>query len=366
MHAFPTPRAINSMPFDGRPACTFCDLCAGFGCSTGARGSTLETLVPRAEQTGRCRVLARTMVHTITVDDRGRATGCIYFDANGVERAIRASVVCVCCSAVESARLLLLSRSRHFPDGLANRSGLVGRNLQFHSSSLARARVNRAAPLQCDRRFLGQSAADHYFLPDGVAPWPKGGTLRFSVQRPRPIFDALRRVLPSTDRVTWGEPLKRALRDYYVDSCELVAEIFHDFVPNARTFVDLDDRVTDTRGLPVARLHVSRSDHHAPAGAWLADRALEAFDALGAVDGARGEIGGINNAMAHGTCRAGTDASASVLNAFCQSHDVPNLFVVDGSFMPTSGGVPSTLTILANSFRTADYIRDQARQGDLR
>jgi choline dehydrogenase-like flavoprotein len=365
LHAFPTPHAINSIPFDGRPACTFCDRCAGFGCPTGARGSTLETLLPRAERTGRCRVLARAMVHTIMVNDRGQATGCVYFDADGVERSIYATVICVSCSAVESARLLLLSRSRQFPDGLANRNGLVGRHLQFQASSAARARANWTAPRAYDARFLDHSVADHYFLPEGTVPWAKGGTIQFDAGRPRPIVDALRKAVPSTDRVVWGEPLKRALRDYYRDGCELSAEIFHDFIPNSRTFVDCDDRTTDKWGLPVARLHVSQCNHHRLAGAWLANRALEAFDALGAVDGAPGRIGGINHAMAHGTCRAGTNPATSVLNQFCQTHDVPNLFVVDGSFMPTSGGVPSTLTILANSFRTADYIRQQARHGPL-
>jgi choline dehydrogenase-like flavoprotein len=330
-----------------------------------ARGSMLETLLPRAEQTGRCQVRPRSMVHTITVDGRGRATGCLYFGADGVERAVRADVVCVSCSAVESARLLLASRSRDFRDGLANRSGLVGRHLQLQASSLARARVTSVAPRPYDRQALGCSAADHYFLPENVATWPKGGTMQFCIERPRPIFDALKRALPHTSRVLWGEPLKRQLRDYYRDSCALFAEIFHDFVPNAGTFVDLDDRVVDKWGLPVARLHLTPPDHHRVAGAWLADRVIDAFAALGAAEPARGQIGGVNHVMTHGTCRAGTDAATSVLNPFCQTHDVPNLFVVDGSFMPTSGGVPSTLTILANGFRTADYIREQARRGDL-
>jgi len=365
LHAFPTPRAVNSVPFDGRPPCTYCDRCAGFGCPTGARGSTLETLLARAERTGRCRVLSRAMAHRVTINASGRATGCVYFDSEGVERAVHATVVCVCCSAVESARLLLLSRSKLFPDGLANRSGLVGQHLQFQASSTVRARVTSTEVQSHDRRFLCHSVADHYFLPDHEAAWPKGGTIQFDVSRPRPIVDALRQAVPSTDRVLWGEPLKRALRDYYLAKCELSAEIFHDFVPNARTFVDCDDRVTDRWGLPVARLHVTPCDHHRAAGSWLADRALDVFDALQASHAARGQVGGINRAMAHGTCRAGRHSATSVLNPFCQTHDVPNLFVVDGSFMPTSGGVPSTLTILANSFRTADYIRAEARTGGL-
>ncbi|MEM1207608.1 MAG: GMC family oxidoreductase, partial [Acidobacteriota bacterium] len=185
---FPTPRSVNSVPYGGRPACSYCQMCAGVGCRTGAKGSTQATLLARAEATGRCRVLPESSAFEITVDRSGRARGCWYRDARGATREIRARLVCVCCSAVESARLLLLSRSRRFPEGLGNGGGRVGRHLQLHASSMAVADVpNDARPeLQLDdpHPFLGRSVMDHYFLPPGVSNLAKGGLLRFGLGQP--------------------------------------------------------------------------------------------------------------------------------------------------------------------------------------
>ena len=366
---FPTPRAINSRPYGGRPACSFCDFCAGFGCPTGARGSTQETLLPWAERTGRCEIRAESMVREITVDRNGRATGCVYIDKSGTEHRVSASLVCVCSSAVESARLLLMSRSPQFPAGLANGSGLVGRHLQFHAGSTGRARFRYDRrldkPLHDRHPFLERSVMDHYFLPDGVAPFPKGGLHRFGISTIRPIRVARYVAFNGPDGAVWGTKLKERLREYVAEARGLDFEVFHDFVPNRNTFVDLDPQVKDKWGLPVARIHMTEPEHHRVAGRWLVDRGLEILDAMGADEIIAGSAGYTNGVMAHGTCRAGTDPSTSVLNEYCRAHEVPNLFVVDGSFMPTSGGAPSTLTIIANSLRTADYVVARARRGDL-
>ena len=142
-------------------------------------------------------------------------------------------------------------------------------------------------------------------------------------------------------------------------------EVFHDSPPTQGTFVELDPEVKDKWGLPVARINVTTSNYQKLVGQWLMDRGLEILKQMGAEDIASTAIGSNASFMIHGTCRAGKNPSLSVLNEFCQMHDVPNLFVVDGSFMPTSGGVPTTLTILANSFRTAEYIWKSSKTGDL-
>lgn len=366
LHSFPTPRAVNSQAYQGRPACGFCDSCGGYGCPTGARGSTQEALLPRAEQTGRCEVRPNSMVREITVRRDGRAGGCIYLDEEGVEHRIQARVVCVCCSAVESARLLLMSKSSLFPDGLANGSGLVGRNLQFHTNSTGRARFRLSSrpelSTERDNFFLGRSVMDHYFLPDGVSPLPKGGTIRFGIASPDPISVA-RRLLRDGDQVVWGEPLKRRLQEYYQNTVETVFEVFQDFIPNSGTYVELDPEVTDRWGLPSARIYLDSPDHHEVASRWLLERGLEIFDEMGADEIGEGSFGNVSEVLVHGTCRAGTEPSTSVLDDFCRAHEVPNLFVVDGSFMPTSGGAAPTLTIFANSFRTADHIIEEANKG---
>lgn len=365
---FPTPRAINSIPHAGRPACSYCSFCSGFGCPTGARGSTQEALLPRAEQTGRCEVRADAMVRSITLNSAGRASGCIYFDSAGTEHFLRASIVCVCCSAVESARLLLMSTSPAFPNGLANGSGLVGRHLQFHSGSTGRSRFrydSHPNEALSDRRPLQRSLMDHYFLPKEVSVFPKGGVHRFDFAISWPIRTAFHVAFNGRDGALWGKALKARLKSYFAEARGIDFEVFHDFIPNRSTYVELDPIVTDRWGLPVARIHLAQPEHHQVAGKWLVDRGLEVLDRMGGIDLSIAGTGYVNGVMTHGTCRAGTHRRTSVLNQFCQAHEIPNLFVVDGSFMPTSGGAPSTLTIIANSLRTARYIIHRAKSGDL-
>jgi choline dehydrogenase-like flavoprotein len=364
-HAFPTPRAINSIPYGGRPPCAYCAFCGGYGCAVGARGSVQEALLPRAEQTGRCEIRATSMVCRITQAADGRATGCIYVDERGVEHRVESRIVCVCASAVESARLLLLSASSRSPSGLANGNGLVGRHLQFHAGSFGRGRFrydrHASLPRAHAGRVLVGSMMDHYFLPSGVAAWPKGGVHRFGVERTFPIGTAQSVARDGPDGWLWGDALKRRLREHFHDYLEVSFEVFQDFVPNDETYMTLDPEIRDKWGLPVARIHLVESDHHGVAGRWLLDRGLETLDRMGADALIPEKAGVLNHVMVQGTCRAGADPATSVLDAFCRAHEVPNLFVVDGSFMPTSGGAPTTLTILANSFRTADFIVSRSR-----
>jgi choline dehydrogenase-like flavoprotein len=359
-----TPRAINSVPYDGRPACSDCSFCAGFGCPTGARGTVQETVLARAEATGRCEVREQAMVREIVIGRDGLAAGCVYIDAQNHEQRVRGRVVCVCCSAVESARLLLLSRSPQFPDGAANDGGLVGRHLQFHVGTTGRGRFpidRQVGPSPSEMRHgLGVSIHDFLDWDDSPSGWPRGGILRFDMKRVHPIMSARRVARSRTGDLLWGERLRTALRTHLAESCEVEFEAFQEFIPNEETFVELDPQIRDKWGLPVARIYVSEPSHHRLAGEHLREKGLQILTAMGAIELTPGDAGYLNGVMVHGTCRAGGHASQTVLNAFCQSHAVANLFVVDGSFMPTSGAAASTLTIMANSLRTADYILDLA------
>jgi choline dehydrogenase-like flavoprotein len=347
-HPFPTPRAINSRPYDGRPACSYCRVCASYGCPVGARGTSQETFIAHAERTGRCEVRPLSMVREIVVADGDRASGCSYFDAEGREHFAPGRVVCISASAVESARLLLLSRSARFPDGLANETGQVGCNLQFHAVTMGQAlfELDRAPAelLRNDFPFLGRSIADFYFLPDGISDLPKGGMIRFGIA---PQVSGPRYFTPSSEQRV------------------LYFEAFHDFVPNAQTFVTLDDAVTDRWGLPAAQIHLDLPPHHRRAGRFLADRAFEVYEDLGATEGVTTDVGGTSSYLVHGTCRAGRDPATSVLDSFCRAHGLRNLYVADGSFMPTSGGASTTLTIVANALRTADHILERGSRLEL-
>jgi choline dehydrogenase-like flavoprotein len=222
-----------------------------------------------------------------------------------------------------------------------------------------------ASHLQMRVNHLGRSVMDYYFIPHGLPSLPKGGLLQFGLTRPNPISVAQRIADDGPGKLIWGESLKHQLRDYFLSSREIEFEVFHDFIPSDGTFVDLDPDVRDRWGLPVARIHVESVDHHATAGRWLLERGIEILGELGTEDIKVFGEALIGRHLIHGTCRAGMNQESSVVNQFCQLHEVPNLLVVDGSFMPTSGGVPTTLTIVANSFRTADHILDEMRKGTL-
>ena len=353
LHPFPTPRAIASRPYEGRPGCAYCDRCASWGCPVGARGTSQEALLARAEASGLCQILPDSHVFEITTDTRGQATGVRYFtrDEHGElrEEQALARMVFVCASAIESARLLLLSRSPLFPDGLGNEHGLVGRHLQFHAVSMGQALFelgssDAAALLGDPHPFLGRSVMDHYFLPEGISDLAKGGVLRFGMAPQVPGGPGL-------------APNENQRLLYF--------EAFHDFLPNAGTYVELDTEVKDQFGLPVAHIHLDLPAHHRRAGRWLADRAFDVFEDLGALEGLTTDVGGTSSYLVHGTCRAGKDPATSVLDPFCRVHALPNLYVVDGSFLPTSGGAAPTLTILANALRTADHVLERSRRGEL-
>lgn len=371
LHPFPTPRGINSQEYQGRPACGYCPFCASYGCPVGARGTSQETLIARAEATGRCEVRPGSTVREIRVDRAGRATGCLYLDEDGREHEVRARVVCVCCSAVESARLLLLSTSGRFPGGLANGNGRVGRHLQFHGVTVGYGRFppdRGPDPAWGSPMVLNRSLMDHYFLPEGVSDPAKGGLLRFDLSDPDPAWvagaSAARSSAENGDRAGSGaHGLWRSAR--LPPDRGVYFEIFHDFLPNAGTWMELDPQVRDDRGLPVARIHLDRPAHQRRAGEWLAQRAFEILDDLGAGEHGLTDLGGTSRYLVHGTCRAGKDPGTSVLDEHCRCHEVPNLYVVDGSFMPTSGGAPPTLTILANSFRVASHLLERFRAGEV-
>jgi choline dehydrogenase-like flavoprotein len=290
-----------------------------------------------------------------------------YYDATGKVVEQRARVICISATAIESARLLLNSRSSGFPRGLANGSGLVGKNLTF--STLAEGSGEfEVARLPPDLRphhqvhFLQRSLRDFYFIAERHGGYDKGGTLNFVLPHRNPIATAAR-VSRRGRPPLWGEALNRALRRYYDDVREIEFEVFGEFLPNPGTYVSVDGEVKDRWKIPSATIHVRKHASDVQNSRWLRDKGLEVLRAAGASATIAESAGATTYVLQHGTCRFGTDPTTSVLDRFCRSHEVSNLYVVDGSFMPTSGGVPSTLTIMANAFRVADHLVKRLRSG---
>lgn len=372
LHPFPVPRAIitRPMPKTGaaaestRQPCHYCALCGSYGCEVGAKSSTAEALLPAAERAG-AQIESGAMVYEIPVDSRGRAHGVRWVDAEGRRRETAAEHVVVAASALESARLLLLSRSRRFPHGLGNDRDQVGRNLTFNTLTKAQvflraenipspygARLFDTAP------FVGRALQDFRRLPADGASFGRGGTLNFLWAHPNPIY-AAEPLIRSGERLVWGEELMERLEDRFVGGRMLEVEGYSDWLPTAEGRVDLDPQVTDAWGLPAARITVERHPSDAATSARLARHATDALAEFGEHPSVT-DVGGETWVLQGGTCRMGQNPDTSVTNGTGRIHGVPNVWVSDGGALPTSGGVPCTETILANAFRVADHLRDAA------
>lgn len=366
-HSLPTARGILSRPHKGRSPCSYCALCGSYGCEHGAKASTNASLIPAAIATGKVELRANCMATQVTVDSKGNAKSVVYLDKDGVSQEQPAKIIVVSCTAIESARLLLNSKSARFPNGLANDNGLVGKNLVFSSfgESKATFRVSKNKQrwpwLDEPAPFVNRSVQDFYLMPDDTFGFRKGGTLGFMWTHPNPIFAAVGIAKKGKDGV-FGKELKDRLREYR-DSRILQFETYGEFLPTDGTYVGVDANVKDKYGLPVAAITITRHPLDLKMTKFLVERGEEILAAMNPDKLERGGIAGETKILQGGTCRFGKDPATSVLDKDCRSHAVKNLYVVDGSFMPSSGGVPVTLTIAANAFRVARRLVERLKTG---
>ncbi len=367
--SFPTPRAILSADYGGRPACHYCGFCGSYGCEVGAKSSSLSTFLAIAQATGKLRIFSRAMVETIDVDAAGRAIGATYIDASGARHQIRAAVTIVACSAIETARLLLMSTHGRYPKGLGNSSGMVGKNLMFSSFASAYARFDlpsrhfeesaRVMP------FLDRAVLDHYLVPKAGLPHPKAGSLLFMLPHKNPILQA-ERVAKMTDGPSvFGAELKRRMREVFLDTRSIEVEAFGESLPHAGCAVTLDPETKDRFGLPVARIQLALHPASLAASDFLAARARDILGAcsprsIGSYPSSR-----LYTVLQAGTARMSKRPDDGVVDPSGKVHDVSSLYVADASGFPSSGGAPFTLTIMANALRVGSHIVARASRGEL-
>jgi choline dehydrogenase-like flavoprotein len=343
--------AIVSRPYDGRPACELHGKCF-FGCPMGAKASTDVTYWPKALRRGAV-LRTRARVREVTVDARGRATGVLYHDARGALHEQRARVVVVSCNGVGTPRLLLNSTSRLFPHGLANSNGVVGKYLMLHPGRYVEGLFERRTDGHVGP-FGVPLYSQEFYETDASRGFVRGYTLL--VERTLgPLSHALRPALP----VPWGAGHHGAMRRRFPHT--IGADVVVEDLPEERNRVELDPAVKDSSGIPAPRVHYARGENSERALTHGVARAREALQAAGAVelldDGMK-----FNWAHLMGTARMGADPRRSVVDAWHRAHDVPNLFVVDGSSFTTAAGVNPTSTIGALALRAADGI--WARRAD--
>jgi choline dehydrogenase-like flavoprotein len=350
LHPFAIPMLRNSVPYNGRTACMRCRWCCGFSCEVDAKNGTQNTVIPTALKTGNCDLRLDCIAKEVLTDSRGRVTGVAYFDADDKLQEQSADLVVVSCAAVESARLLLNSKSRFFPNGIGNGYDWVGRNLQGHAYTGAVGLFDHdtyddlgpgASIAICDYNhgnpgFVGGGLLANEFI---RLPYPFAGMGAPGVPR-------------------WGAAHKDFMRQFYRRSIYIMGPIQEMPVFEAR--VEVDPRVKDHWGIPVARLSGHRHDNDvvgarflaSKAEAWLKEAGAErtfAFDWV-----SRDSLSGGQHQA--GTCRMGNDPQASVVDRYCRVHDMDNLYVIDGSVHVTNGGFNPVLTIMAIAYYASDNL----------
>jgi choline dehydrogenase-like flavoprotein len=358
-HPYPAPMAILSEARAGRSACRNCGFCLGFGCEFGAKSSSLASVIPMAEKTGRCEIRPNSYAHRIEMDKNGRAVGVVYFDVKRVVHLQRAKAVVLAANGAETPRLLFLSANNQFPQGLANSSGYVGKNLMPNSNVVAAGVFDE--PLNDYKGFaVSRVMHDFYELHPKLGLYGGGGLdARYDWT---PVAAALSGLPPDTPK--WGPEFKRVLRHNFTRTFEVFCH--GTSLPVESNGFSLDPTVKDAWGLPALRTTFRDHPNDLKMMNWMKDRALEILDAAGAKTKWANPVVE-QEFMVHllGTCRMGNDAKRSVINADHRTHDVKNLFLCDGSSMVTSGRGQPTMTIMALAYRAADRISALAKSGEI-
>ena len=343
------PYATNATPYDGRPASNQ----DGFnfqGDKSGAKWSTLVAELPKAEKTGNLDLRPGCHVAQITHDATGTVDGVLYFE-DGVLHRQSARVVCVAGNAIETARLLLLSGSPQCPDGLANSSGEVGKNYMRHLTASSYARFPQPVRMYRGETMAGIVADESGLRPDrGFVGGYYMETLSLG-----PAFLAA-----FVDPGAWG-PRFTEIMDGYENTAGLW--IVGEDMPQPTNRVTLNGDVLDQHGLPVPNVHFDDHANDVAMRAYAWEHAAELYRSVGAV--------GVTDTPPYpathnmGTARMSEKPEDGVVDAHGRAHDVPNLFVSDGSVFTTGAAANPTLTIVALAIRQAEHIVSQLKVGAL-
>ena len=361
----PVPRAIISEKKDDRNACYYSNFCGSYGCFSGAKGSSRAALINDAVETGNCKVLPNSKVVFLETNGNYKLKKAWYYDKSGKKLFIEAKVFIVACQAIESARLLLISKNKEFPNGLANNSGQVGKNILFSGGGSGSGSIvfndysqKEAAQLKIPGLFVNRSVHNWYEVEDEeTSEIIKGGIVDFLWEHANPVTKAIKQKWDG-DELVYGMDLKKKIKRYFTELRRLRFEIFTDWLPIDDCKVTLSTKTKDKWGDPVAKVRLGEHPHNNKIGKILGNKAVQIMKELGAKDINWGVGGNPPKNLQAGGCRFGEDPRYSVLDKFCKAHEVDNLYVTDGSFMPTGGSSTYTWTIYANSFRVADHLKE--------
>jgi len=368
----PARLAILTKAHNGRLPCHYCGQC-GRGCTTASNFSSSQVLLPPAMATGKLTLITGAMAREVIVGKDGKAEAVSYIDkATRTEQRVYAKTVVIAASACESSRLLLNSKSTLFPDGLGNSTGNVGKYLTDSVGSDGWGEIpalEKMPPHNHDG-----VGGMHYYVPwwkfDRQNDFPRGYHIELWGGRDMPgvgMFDGL-----CHDEEGYGAQLKRRARQVYGTTVGFSGR--GEMIPNADTYCELDPAKVDQWGIPVLRFHFKWSEYELRQAKDMQETFKSIIEMMGGTYKTKTRIDGpypfgilAGGKIIHevGTARMGADPKTSVLNGFCQVHDVKNVFVTDGAPLVTNPDKNPTLTIMALSWRASEYLLEEAKKGSL-
>ena len=343
-----------------RAVCHYCGHCMR-GCDVDAKYTSANTAMPEALKTGKCKLILYANAAEVMMSKDGKhATGVRYFDARTRQSyEVRARYVVLACGPIESARLLLLSKSSQFPTGLANSSGLVGKNLISHTTSSVQGYLKSlvGSPIVNDDGTESSHAYIASFYWDKPHPdFPKGYHI---------IVDAGTRIGQSNPGFArniegFGSSFKRGVRERFPALLSLYSQ--NGMIPSPERYIELDPEMKDIYGLPVPKVHFNLTSEDRAIFKDATEKICSIIEASGGVVTNINQAPGVDAVHWVGTCKMGNDPKSSVLTPYLRTHDVENLYVADGSgFIDYSEKNP-TLTVMALASRCADYLYEQLRR----
>lgn len=355
-------RGIISKPKDDRDACYYSNYCGSYGCSSNAKGSSRVALLNDAIKTGNCDIIPNAKVFKLETDGNSKVSAAHYY-INNEKQTISADTFVVACQAIETARLLLASKNEDSPKGIGNENDLVGKNLIFSAGGIGGGNLfydelsaKDAQKLKVPGLFVNRALQEWYEIEDEkFGDKAKGGTIDFLFEHSNPM-PKLSRQKWEGSRLIYGSELKNKALNYFTKQRRIKFEIFNDWLPTDDCFVSLDDTEVDKWGDKVAKVRIGYHEHDIKVAKYLAKKGEVILKSIGAKNVSTGVSGAPSPNLVVGGCRFGKDPKNSVLDPNCKVHSVKNLYITDGSFIPTGGSVPYTWTIYANSFRVADVL----------
>jgi choline dehydrogenase-like flavoprotein len=368
----PARLAILTKAHNGRLPCHYCGQC-GRGCTTASNFSSSQVLLPPAMATGKLTLITGAMAREIIVNKDGKAEAVSYIDkATRSEKRVYARAIVVAASACESSRLLLNSKSALFPDGLGNSTGNVGKYLTDSVGSDGWGEIpalQKMPPHNHDG-----VGGMHYYVPwwkyDRKNDFPRGYHIELWGGRDMPgvgMFDGL-----CHDEEGYGAQLKQRARQVYGTTVGFSGR--GEMIPNPDTFCELDPNKVDQWGIPVLRFHFKWTEYELRQAKDMQETFKSIIEMMGGTFKTKTRIDGqypfgilAGGKIIHevGTARMGADPKTSVLNGYCQTHEVKNVFVTDGAPLVTNPDKNPTLTIMALSWRASEYLLEEAKKGNI-